>query len=489
MAMKHYILSAIALLILNQAQAQQLPLYNQYYAVPFIQNPSLTGIEEDANLSLIHRSSWTDIPGAPTTSVLALDGPIKVKNIGLGGVIFNDVTDITQRTGFSSAYSYKLKINDDNHIYFGLSMGVFNNRIDFSRAIVNDIDDPFLMQNNRNKAVFDAGFGLTYEWTKLQIGLGANQLIGNQIKYTQLESNSTYTLARQFYGSAKYVFTIVKDKDITVYPLAVVRYTAKTPLQYDINAVLDWKKYGWFGVTYRSNYALGINLGGRISTSLRAGYCYELAVGKIKSYSGGTHEIMLGFTFGKKNDVPIVVDTQKEKEQMKMDMVVDSMIRKLKNENQTNKKEIDDLKQQVDELKKKTEEMKNAPVNNNTPANNNPTNNGTGEPKKEASITPNLNDSTGAMRMSSATDFTDEEGKFVIPSYYVIVGAFKSKEGAGEKKKQYLQRGFNFTQLFYNEKKKLYYVAVIGTTNEDAAKKELDDAKYGTPDAWVFVLK
>jgi hypothetical protein len=43
--------------------------------------------------------------------------------------------------------------------------------------------------------------------------------------------------------------------------------------------------------------------------------------------------------------------------------------------------------------------------------------------------------------------------------------------------------------VIFNPKKGLYYTSVIMTANEEAANRELQDAKYGTPDAWVFIMK
>jgi type IX secretion system PorP/SprF family membrane protein len=471
---KHLLIGFSFLAIAGVASAQQLPLYSQYYAIPFLQNPSLAGNTEFVNASLIHKSMWKDIPGAPVTSAFTLEGPIQEKNIGLGGVLFSDVTDITQRTGFSTAYSYKININDDNHIMFGANIGIIDSKIDFTRAIVKDANDPLMLQNAVHKTVLDAGFGMTYMWKTLEIGFAAPQLLGNKIEFNSGPSDAYYVLSRHFMASAKYTFDINKDKGLKVYPLVMVRYAKNAPFQYDVNAVLDWEKRGWFAVTYRSNYAVGLNLGIRINKSLRAGYAYELAVGSISTYSGGSHEIMLGYTFGKKEEKPVDPTTLNNPDKMKQDAMTDSLLGVLKKQNEENQKQIEDLKKQM-------EQMKSNGGNNGG--------NGPKGPNPEANNNGNMNDSTGVMRNANASDFLDEDGKAVIPNYYVIVGAFKNKEGALGRKGDYIKRGFPMSTIIFNEKKGLYYTCVISTTNEEAANRELSDAKYGTPDAWVFIMK
>jgi len=125
-------ITAAILLISASAFAQQLPFSSQYYTNMFVTNPAFTGTaDEDVHAFITHRSQWTGIQGGPQTSYLTLDGPIEAKNIGLGLKVYSDVTDITSRIGAFASYSYKLKINDDNHILLGLAVGILNNRIDF----------------------------------------------------------------------------------------------------------------------------------------------------------------------------------------------------------------------------------------------------------------------------------------------------------------------------------------------------------------------
>ena len=64
--------------------AQQVPLYQQYIYNPFVYNPAYAGSDDAANVYLIHRSQWLNMPGQPITTAITFDGPIKPKKIGLG---------------------------------------------------------------------------------------------------------------------------------------------------------------------------------------------------------------------------------------------------------------------------------------------------------------------------------------------------------------------------------------------------------------------
>lgn len=281
------------------AGAQQLPLYSQYYFNPFIVNPSMTGISDETNAYLIHRSQWTGIPGSPVTNAFTLDGAIKDKNMGLGFTVFNDVQDISERLGLYASYAYRLKIDDDNRVLFGLSMGFLDNRIDFSKAVVSDMSDPMLFSTMQRKSTLDANFGVTYEWTKLRVGISVPQLFGQHVAF----SNNTdprfyYQLNRHYQGTAQYKFTLSEAQELSLEPLVMVRWVPHAPFQYDVNAILNWKDMGWFGVSYRSNYAVGLNARVKLFGSLSAGYAYDIILTPLKTSGGVSHEFLLGYTFG-----------------------------------------------------------------------------------------------------------------------------------------------------------------------------------------------
>lgn len=459
--MKKIILTGAFGIAMVAASAQQLPLYSQYYSNPFIYNPALTGKSEDAKVFLMHKSQWKDIPGAPVTSLLSVDGPIREKNVGLGLTLFNDVTDITERMGAYTSYSYRIKIDEDNSVMAGLAVGVLGTKIDFTKAIVKDVNDPFLMRNIERKASFDANVGIAYMWKDLEVGFSVPQIVGQKVEYINSESSAFYQLNRHFLGSAKYVFNVVEEKGMSVYPLVMARYAPGAPLQYDVNAVFDWENMGWAAVSYRSNYAVGLNLGVRLNNTLSAGYAYDLTIGPIGSYSGGAHEIMLSYTFGKRDGgspVPVSVPVE-----AKTDALTDSMLLVLKKNDLAQRAEIEKLKQEVNELKAQ---------------------------QLESSEPTPVDTATGFMKTGVSTEFKDEQGNKPEPGYmYVVIGSFKQKENAEKAKKKYLDMGYIETQTMYNEKNGFHYVSVVKTKQVDRASNILEKVRETSKDSWILNMK
>jgi len=293
--------------------AQQVSFNSQYYTNQFVTNPAFTGYNAFINAFISHRSQWVNVKGAPQTSYFSIDSPVKEKNVGIGLKMYSYNTDIISQVGAFASYSYKLKVNSDNNVYFGLAMGMLDNKIDYAGAVMRDKDDPFFVQQQPNKTVFSADLGLAYIRKKLEVGLAIPQLLGNDVKYgTDNGYIRHFSLARHYQGSLKYVFDIEKEKQITAYPLIFIRYVKGAPVQYDINAVVDWKKIGWFGLTYHSSYALAISAGVRYK-NFSVGYAYDLGMSPIKAYTGSSTEFLLGYVFipniNKKQDV--VIDSSK----------------------------------------------------------------------------------------------------------------------------------------------------------------------------------
>lgn len=289
--------------------AQQTSFSRQYYANPFLMNPAFTGNRMYSHAFMGHRSQWINVKGAPQVSFLTLDAPIKEKNIGLGIKMFSHSTDIINQVGAFGCYSYSFKWNEQHHFFAGLALGVLNNQINFAGAVMRDKDDPFFTQQEQSKAFFSADFGLAYKWKDLEAGLAIPQLFGNRVRYgTDVGYIRNFNLSRHYQISVKYAYELSEAKEITAYPLVVMRAVKGAPVQFDINAIVDWKKMGWCGITFHSGYAMALSAGVRYK-NFSLGYSYDIGVNSVKQYTGASTEFVLGYVFTKKQN--IMVDSSK----------------------------------------------------------------------------------------------------------------------------------------------------------------------------------
>ena len=295
-------LIAMGLLVvgINSAlQAQQVPLYQQYFYNRFVYNPAYTGYDEAANVYLLHRSQWAEIPGQPTTTAITFDGPLQPKKIGLGVSIYSDKTDITSRTGVYGAFAYRLELGDVQNLMFGVTLGGLENRVDFSQIVVKDQDDPALLATLERKKGLDGTFGIAYRWRDLHFGVAIPQILASSFEYKSTSDNSRahYNLSRHYMASLGYKFYVNATRDISIRPLALVRFMPEAPMQFDANLIFNWRETGFLAISYRSDYAIGVNARIKLKEKISIGYTYDVISSSINTYSGISHEVMLGYTF------------------------------------------------------------------------------------------------------------------------------------------------------------------------------------------------
>ncbi|MBK6526124.1 MAG: PorP/SprF family type IX secretion system membrane protein [Crocinitomicaceae bacterium] len=459
---KTLITFALAVAASAGIKAQQLPLFSQYYYNRFIYNPAFTGVEDQANAFLIHRSQWKDIAGAPVTYALTVDGPVSKNKIGLGLSLFNDQMDIFNRTGLYSSYSYRFTLTDGHDLTLGLSAGVIDNKIDFTNVSAHDANDPTLYNQTQRKVTVDANFGIAYMWQDLKVGVSMPQILGNKINYLETNTNVYTTLKRHLIAGVSYDLTLSESAEIDFYPSVMMRYVKGAPVQFDINANFAWKDMLRAGVSYRLGYAVGFNIGAKLNKNLIAGYTYELVVSPIGNYSGGGHEVMLGFTFGGNNGGLSAEELDALNSRLdNAENTTDSLANELNKKDQQHDEEIEKLHEEIEILKLE--------------------NDGAGNPNDL-----NGNQDNSEVRIENAADFVDEAGQTLIPGFYVIMGAFKNKDNALNAKKQFQAK---YPAVIIHKQGEFYYVNVFYTVNEAAALQYAEEQRKIQPDVWVFQLK
>lgn len=297
MMKKHYIW--LFLMVAGAGFAQQLPQYSQYMLNEMAINPAVAGKNDYAEVRSNNRQQWVGITDAPRTYMLTVEGPIKDKNMGLGMNLYTDIVGPTRRTGINFSYAYHLKLNkDDLRLSFGLSAGILQWGIDGSKITLHDEGDQQLLTTYLTTIVPDFGAGVYFhKKNKFYFGLSLPQLYQAPISlYDGAGKNSK--IVSQVNLNGAYKFKI--DEDFTIEPSFLVKYEAPAPAKIDIGARAIYKDQIWIGATCRFNDAFSALVGYMFKDYLIIGYSYDITTTKIKKYSSGTHEILLGIRFSRK---------------------------------------------------------------------------------------------------------------------------------------------------------------------------------------------
>jgi type IX secretion system PorP/SprF family membrane protein len=297
----------LLLIFVQQADAQQLPLYSQYWWNDYLINPAYTGSLNYSPLQMTFRKQWVGFNGSP--ELFTLGGHTRFSDkVAIGGLIFKDQTGgaITQ-TGVIGNYSYRIKMNETSHISLALS-GQFN-QYTFENSKVQALapGDPALMEGIQKSMSPDASFGILYQnGQKTKIGFSINQLFESRIN--NLNENDNNNLVRHFNISASKAILI--DSNFTFEPSVLIKKTASSPTQVDLMGRVKYKNFLWAGVSYRYQDAM-VALLGLSFKNMFLGYSYDVTMSEISTYSSGSHEIVFGFMIGNKQ-VKVLADIDKD---------------------------------------------------------------------------------------------------------------------------------------------------------------------------------
>jgi type IX secretion system PorP/SprF family membrane protein len=287
--MKKVVLAIGVMICSLGLHAQQEVMVSQYMFNGLFLNPAYAGSHDFANVSALHRSQWVNFDGAPRSNLFAIDAPIANQSMGLGLLVINDRIGLLGNTDIMANYSYHVKLGPGK-LSFGLRAGISNETFNRDGLVNVDVNDP-LYQNNESFWVPKFGFGSYYYTDRFYAGISIPTLYAasgaNMREYTQ-----------HFFFNTGYVFDL--SSNVKFKPSTLIKYEPSAPLQADINANFLFMDRFWLGASYRTGDAIIGIVEFQITQNLRIGYAYDATTTPIRNYSGGSHEIMLGYDFGSK---------------------------------------------------------------------------------------------------------------------------------------------------------------------------------------------
>jgi type IX secretion system PorP/SprF family membrane protein len=294
--MKKIVTSFSILFLTVAVYGQQDVLVSKNVFNGLLLNPAYAGSHPYFSTSLLYRSQWTGFAGAPNTQVLEFDGPLK-ETMGVGLVISHDKIGVTDQTDFYASYSYKIKLGEKNKLAFGLRAGATNYVSKLSKLTVWDNGEDVFTSDVKAYLIPKFGFGMYFYGDKYFAGLAIPTLIVYDNNYSfSVNVNKSSFYRRHYYLNGGYIFDL--NETFKVKPAVLIRYVSSAPIQMDISTSLIYKDMFTFGLGYRTGDALVGMVEYRTSQKIRIGYAYDFTMSKFRKYSGGSHEIVIGYDFG-----------------------------------------------------------------------------------------------------------------------------------------------------------------------------------------------
>lgn len=278
-------------LIVNMAFAQQEAQYTHYMYNPSLINPAFTGYRNTLSASLIHRSQWIGMEGAPTTQSFSISTPLANDQVALGLNFSNDNVGPITDMGVSGDFSYTI-LTEKSNISFGIKAGVQRMTFDPNKLTIEDQTDLDFSAIS-NQIVPQIGIGVMFEKENLYLGLSALNLVETDYKNASLNPLYSANKRRNYYGTVGYLFSLKDNLDLKTSML--VKAVAGSPLQADVSANFLLNKKITLGAAYRWDAAVSALVGYQISKSFMIGAAYDYDTSPISNYTSGSGEIVLRY--------------------------------------------------------------------------------------------------------------------------------------------------------------------------------------------------
>jgi type IX secretion system PorP/SprF family membrane protein len=274
----------------SSVSAQSVIPLSGFQNVLSLYNPAAAGINDGIEFSLLHKAQWTGFPQAPKLYAVSINTPFNYQRFGAGFNLYNETSGPQNFLSLNGNFCYKINLGK-GRLSYGTKLGMVQWNEDFSNLIVKDPDET---TSGNKKIGLDIGSGLLYKDKKYCFGFSLNYSPG-------------IYLGNKFINRIYYNLSAgVKQKigtTIDLHSAVLIRYTNNFPPLISISFPIEYKKFLWTGISYRSYSVLSIMVGFNLNQLQRKNgdkitvfYYYDYSGSKKNLKPGNSHEIILCFS-------------------------------------------------------------------------------------------------------------------------------------------------------------------------------------------------
>lgn len=287
------------------------PIFSQFYAAPLQLNPAFAGNTYAPFITLNYRNQWAGFNNFRTyvTYAASFSQFIEGLNSGIGLMIQSDDAGdgIYKNTRVSAIYSYKVQVNKEFNIKFGVEGTAVQNRLDWNKLVFPDQIDPTGEINFPTEETAPDDFTNTYLDLSMGVLAYSNLFYGGiTVKHlnTPDESflgindriNSGLPLRLSLHAGAQLPLDADRNGNYTAFVSPNIMYVKQGDFgQVNAGAYFGFGSF-FAGAWYRhalSNGDAVIGLVGFQKGAFKFGYSYDITLSGLANTSGGSHEFSL----------------------------------------------------------------------------------------------------------------------------------------------------------------------------------------------------
>ena len=285
--MKRILILVLAFLSVGIVSAQQVPQFSQNMFNKLANNPGFAGSRGVIATSVLHRSQWMGVEGAPSTQNFSVDAEIPSLMSGVGLNIVKDEIAQFSNLGLQASYAFRIPLGKAQ-LGLGMSVGMYQSGVDgaaFNPAQNGDVAIPM---NSVSGSKLDLGAGAYFNTQDVYIGISSAHLSQPVVEWSD---GKQYALKRHYFLIAGYYYEL--NPVLSLNPSIYLK-NAPGVSQLDVNTNLIYNNKLWGGVSYRLDEGLILLAGMDITDDLRFGIGYDVT---MANPLGNSFEVMLGYNF------------------------------------------------------------------------------------------------------------------------------------------------------------------------------------------------
>ena len=312
------ILTVVTAILFNYEGQAQDPEFSQFYANPLYLNPALTGAEICPRAILNYRNQWPGLAKSFVTYSASYDQYVNKLHGGVGVMVNMDNAGdgILKTTQASLIYAYSLQASENLFINMAVQgtfmqkslnwdLLKFGDQIDPQQGFIPGVPTAEVPPDNSSVAQADFSAGLAFGWKGiLHGGLGVNHLTEPDLAFY---SENTNKIPMKITGHLGVNINLEEggmgfseDSEPKFYLAPNLLYQQQGDF-HQLNAGVYIIRLPivigtWFRHNFENADAI-IVLAGFNYKNLKIGYSYDITLSKLKSNTGGSHEISLAWQF------------------------------------------------------------------------------------------------------------------------------------------------------------------------------------------------
>ena len=276
--------------------AQENERYTQYLYNPININPAFAGSRGVTSILSSYRAQWVDVPGAPKTIMLSVNGVTKNENVGLGLSVLNDKIGPSDQSAIALDFSYSLKLNPKYKLGFGLKASANLLNVDFTKLYLKDGSEPIFEDNIDNKFSPNIGFGFLLKSDKSSFGISVPNVLETKFydKYNSNASNSSIAKENlNVFFTADHLFEL--SPNLMFKPALLVKVVKDGVAQTYASTNFVINQAFTVGMSYRFGGTISNLVGFQASKKIFIGYGYDLETRSMRNYDTASHELFVRF--------------------------------------------------------------------------------------------------------------------------------------------------------------------------------------------------